>query len=156
VTTLSVEIRNESTVKVDEVELVALGRHVLAELDVNPQAELFIRLVDADEMAKLHLQYMNESGPTDVIAFPMDELRPGRGDEERGPDPALLGDVVLCPSIAITQAREVGHSPQDELHLLCAHGVLHLLGYDHGDADEERQMFTVQAKVLESWQRARR
>jgi probable rRNA maturation factor len=150
---MSVEIANESGVAVDERELIALARHVLAELKVNPMAELSVLLVDIIAMEQLHKRWMHESGPTDVLAFPMDELQSGRHDEDPGPQPALLGDVVLCPAVAERQAREAGHTTEDELHLLCAHGVLHLLGYDHGDADEEREMFAIQARVLDSWRR---
>jgi probable rRNA maturation factor len=152
---VSVEIANESGASVDERGLINLARHVLGELGVNPLAELSVLLVDIDTMEQLHKRWMNEPGPTDVLAFPMDELQSGRHDEDPGPQPALLGDVVLCPAVAERQAREAGHRTQDELQLLCAHGVLHLLGYDHGDADEEREMFAVQARVLESWQRRR-
>src|SRR6266550_6892441 len=132
---------------------MALARHVLGELGVNPLAELSVLLVDVDTMERLHRRYMDEPGPTDVLAFPMDELPPGRHDDDPGPQPTLLGDVVLCPQVAANQARDAGHGADDELHLLCAHGVLHLLGYDHGDPDEEREMFAVQARVLESWRR---
>jgi probable rRNA maturation factor len=152
---VSVEVANESGTPVDEEELVALARHVLHELGVNPLAELSVLLVDVGSMEQLHKRWMNEPGPTDVLAFPMDELRTGRHDEDPGPQPSLLGDVVLCPTVAELQAAEAGHSVEDELHLLCAHGVLHLLGYDHGDADEERQMFEIQSRVLQSWARHR-
>jgi probable rRNA maturation factor len=150
---VSVEIANESGAAVDEDALMALARYVLGELDVNPLAELSVLLVDTDTMERLHRRYMDEPGPTDVLAFPMDELPPGRRDDDPGPQPTLLGDVVLCPQVAATQAREAGHTPDDELHLLCTHGVLHLLGYDHGDPEEEQEMFAVQGRVLESWRR---
>ena len=152
---MSVEVANESGTPVDERELVALARHVLHELGVNPLAELSVLLVDIDSMEQLHKRWMNEPGPTDVLAFPMDELQTGRHDEDPGPQPELLGDVVLCPEVAQRQAAEAGHGVEDELHLLCAHGVLHLLGYDHGDADEERQMFEIQSRVLQTWARRR-
>jgi probable rRNA maturation factor len=152
---MSVEIANESGEDVDERELMALARHVLDELDVNPQAELSVLLVDIATMERLHRRYMNEPGPTDVLAFPMDELQPGRRDEDTRAQPALLGDVVLCPQVAADQAAAAGHNADDELHLLCAHGVLHLLGYDHGDPEEEQEMFAVQGRLLESWRRRR-
>ncbi|MDX6288088.1 MAG: putative rRNA maturation factor [Frankiales bacterium] len=150
---MSIEIANESGAPVDERELIALARHVLSELKVHPLAELSVLLVDINTMEQLHKRWMNESGPTDVLAFPMDELPTGRHDEDPGPQPALLGDVVLCPAVAERQAQEAGHDTEDELHLLCTHGVLHLLGYDHGDAEEEREMFAIQARVLDSWRR---
>jgi probable rRNA maturation factor len=146
-----VEIANESGEDVDEHALMALARHVLSEMDVNPMAELSVMLVDPGTMERLHKRYMNEPGPTDVLAFPMDELPTGRGDDDPRPQPTLLGDVVLCPQVAAEQAVAAGHARDDELHLLCAHGVLHLLGYDHGDPDEEREMFAVQGRLLDSW-----
>ncbi|NUO99011.1 MAG: rRNA maturation RNase YbeY [Nonomuraea sp.] len=155
---MSIEINNESGVGVDEENLVALATHVLGEMGINPLAELSIVVVDEDAMAELHEKWMGEPGPTDVLAFPMDELRPGggaRGDAEGPSDPALLGDVVLCPQVAARQAAEAGHSAQDELELLCTHGILHLLGYDHAEPEEHKEMFGLQAQLLESWQEVR-
>jgi probable rRNA maturation factor len=154
---VTIEIANESGVDVDERTLERLARHVLDELRVHPLVELSIRLVDVDAMTSLHEHFMNEPGPTDVLAFPMDELHDQRddGDSDDAP-PTLLGDVVLCPAVAEQQAKQAGHSPEEELHLLCAHGVLHLLGYDHGDEAEEREMFGLQSRLLSSWRAARR
>ena len=97
-----------------------------------------------------------EPGPVDVLAFPLDELGDQRDDTD-GDDvpPTLLGDVVLCPEVAAAQAEQAGHSLEDELHLLCTHGILHLLGYYHGDAEEEREMFGLQGQLLTRWTKAR-
>ena len=143
---MSVEVNNESGVDVDEAEIVALARHVLAQMHVHPQAELSVVLVDETAMEQLHVQWMDEPGPTDVLSFPMDELRPGSDSEDSAP--GLLGDVVLCPQVAARQGQQAGHSTQDELLLLTAHGILHLLGYDHAEPDEEREMFGLQRKLL--------
>jgi probable rRNA maturation factor len=89
---------------------------------------------------------MDLPGPTDVMSFPMDELRPGRDGEE--PDEGVLGDIVLCPSVAAKQAAEAGHATDEELLLLTTHGILHLLGYDHAEPDEEREMFELQRQLL--------
>ncbi|HEY7488599.1 MAG TPA: rRNA maturation RNase YbeY [Streptosporangiaceae bacterium] len=156
---MSVEVLNESGVEVDEAALVALARHVLDEMDVHPLAELSLLLVDEVAMTELHEKWMDEPGPTDVLAFPMDELRPGQlsgglGDEDAA-DPGLLGDVVLCPAVAKAQARKAGHGTEDELHLLCTHGILHLLGYDHAEPDEHKEMFDLQARLLTAWQEKR-
>ena len=153
---MSVEIANESGGGVDEVALGTVARYVLDELGVNPLAELSVLLVDAESMSALHERWMGEPGPTDVLAFPMDELDTARGPEETEPGPALLGDVVLCPEVARRQAAHAGHSLGDELHMLCVHGVLHLLGYDHGEPDEEREMFGLQARLLDAWRTAAR
>ena len=155
---MSIDIQNESTGHdVDLATLERLARHVLDRMGVHPLVELSIRLVDVDAMSALHEHFMNEPGPTDVLAFPMDELHDQRDDGD-GTDapPTLLGDVVLCPTVAEAQGRQAGHSTEDELHLLCTHGVLHLLGYDHGEPQEEREMFGLQTELLQSWAAARR
>ena len=151
---MSVEVNNESGTDLDVEELAAVSRHVLARMGIHPLAELSVLLVDVGTMENLHRQWMDEEGPTDVLSFPMDELRPG--SDEREPEPGLLGDVVLCPAVAVGQAREAGHSTADELALLCTHGILHLLGYDHAEPDEEREMFRLQRELLASWREPRR
>jgi probable rRNA maturation factor len=154
---VSIDIQNESDVAVDERALERLARHVLDEMGVHPLVELSVRLVDVPAMTALHEHFMNEPGPTDVLAFPMDELHDHRmDDDDEDAPPTLLGDVVLCPTVAAEQAVKAGHSAEDELHLLCTHGVLHLLGYDHGDQAEEREMFGVQSRLLQSWAAHRR
>jgi probable rRNA maturation factor len=153
---MSIEIANESGAPVDTRSLHALARHVLDGMGVNPLVELSIRLVEVDAMTALHEHFMNEPGPTDVLAFPMDELDDRRDDnDDESLPPTLLGDVVLCPVVAERQAVEAGHSTEAELHLLCTHGILHLLGYDHADDAEEREMFGLQKRLLAEWDEAR-
>jgi probable rRNA maturation factor len=143
---MSVEVNNESGFDVDEAEFAALARFVLDALHVHPQTDVSILLVGTDVMTDLHVKWMDEPGPTDVLSFPMDELRPGR---EGDPTPAgLLGDVVLCPEVAVGQARAAGHSTAEELLLLTTHGILHLLGYDHAEPAEEKEMFALQRQLL--------
>ena len=143
---MSIEVNNESGHEVDEAELAAVARYVLDEMHVHPQADLSVLLVDVEVMTDLHVRWMDEPGPTDVLSFPMDELRPGRDGE---PTPAgLLGDVVLCPAVAVEQARAAGHSTAEELLLLTVHGILHLLGYDHAEPAEEKEMFALQRRLL--------
>jgi probable rRNA maturation factor len=151
---VSVDVNNETPAQVDEKALADLARFVLDRLRLHPQAELAVLLVDVATMEQLHQQWMDEPGPTDVLSFPMDELRPTPDDEE--PEPGLLGDVVLCPEVAARQAKLAGHSAEDELQLLTTHGILHLLGYDHAEPDEERTMFRLQADLLAQWRSARR
>ena len=153
---MSIEVANESGVPVDEPALTSLARFVLERMRIHPLAELSILLVDADAMEQLHLQWMDEPGPTDVLAFPMDDLRPGRGDEDAEPEPSLLGDVVLCPQVAKRQARDAGHATEDEVHLLCTHGILHLLGFDHDEPEAEQRMFGLQRELLAAWREERR
>jgi probable rRNA maturation factor len=143
---MSVEVNNESGVAVDEAEVVALARHVLSAMHVHPQAELSVVLVDEAAMEQLHVQWMDSPGPTDVLSFPMDELRPGSDGEDS--QPGLLGDVVVCPQVAARQARAAGHSTSDEMLLLTTHGILHLLGYDHAEPAEEKEMFELQRKLM--------
>lgn len=148
---MSIDIANESGVEVDEAALVSLARFVLDELGIHPLAELSILLVDVSAMEQLHLQWMDEPGPTDVLSFPMDELRPSRADDDNDPEPGLLGDIVLCPEVARTQAVTAGHSTADELHMLATHGILHLLGYDHAEPQEQEEMFGLQKQLLDAW-----
>jgi probable rRNA maturation factor len=160
---MSIEVANESGVAVDEQALVRVARHVLDKLGVSPLAELSLLLVDLEQMEKLHSRWMGEDGPTDVLAFPMDELdlRGSRGvshasghgapADDDDASPAVLGDVVLCPEVAERQGLAAGHGTEAELQLLCTHGVLHLLGYDHGEPEEHAEMFGLQAELLASW-----
>ena len=143
---MSTEIVNETTHDVDGEEFAALARYVLDALYVHPQAELSILFVEPDAMAELHERWLDLPGPTDVMSFPMDELRPGR-DGALAPA-GVLGDVVVCPSVAAAQAREAGHSTIEEMLLLTIHGILHLLGFDHADPEEEREMFGIQRSLL--------
>ena len=153
---MSIEIANESGIEVDETALSAVARHTLDQLGVSPLAELSVIVVDTATMSSLHERWMGEPGPTDVLAFPMDELDTARSPDEQEPGPTLLGDVVLCPEYARRGARTAGHSLAAELELLTTHGVLHLLGYDHAEPEEEREMFALQASLLESWRASAR
>ncbi|MFC9918875.1 rRNA maturation RNase YbeY [Agromyces binzhouensis] len=143
---MSIEINNESSIEVDESALQRLAVYALDMMHVHADAELAIVLVDEGAMEQLHVQWMDEPGPTDVLSFPMDELRPGTAEEPA--PPGLLGDVVLCPQVAETQAKAAGHALLDELLLLTTHGILHLLGFDHADRDEEKEMFGIQRDIL--------
>lgn len=154
---VSIEIANESGTDVDTDSVLDCARYALDEMGVNPLAELSILLVDAEYMAELNHRWMGSDGPTDVLAFPMEDGTIDTGPNEAvGGEPTLLGDVVLCPEVAARQAALAGHSTADELHMLTIHGVLHLLGYDHAEPDDEREMFTLQAKLLDGWRAARR
>jgi probable rRNA maturation factor len=157
-----IEVVNESGEDADELALEDVAKYALARLGIHPLAELSVLLVDEAAMTELHVKWMDEPGPTDVLSFPMDELRPpglsgatastSRGNsEDRDALPDLLGDVVLCPSVAQKQAQPAGHSAQAEMELLCVHGILHLLGYDHADPEEEAEMFGLQAELLRDW-----
>ena len=146
---MSIEVHDESGVGVDVRRTQRLARFVMDRMRVHPQAELSISAVDEATMAELNGTWMDKQGPTDVLAFPMDELRPGHVNEE--PEEGVLGDLVLCPSVAARQAETAGHSAADELDLLTVHGILHLLGYDHAEPDEHAEMFGLQGRLLTEW-----
>ncbi|ACU75878.1 protein of unknown function UPF0054 [Catenulispora acidiphila DSM 44928] len=152
---MSIDIANETDYGteqgVDAEELVGVARYVLGEMGIHPMAELSILLVDTAAMEQLHIQWMDEPGPTDVLSFPMDELRPARAEDDNEPVPGLLGDVVLCPEVAERQGKDAGHSTAEELRLLTTHGILHLLGYDHAEPEEEAEMFGLQKQLLRGW-----
>jgi probable rRNA maturation factor len=143
---MSIDVLNETDESVDELELLACAQYVMEQMRVHPQADLCIKLVDEGAMEVLHVQWMDLPGPTDVMSFPMDELRPGREDQD--PQEGVLGDIVLCPSVAAKQAKDAGHAADEELLLLTTHGILHLLGFDHAEPDEEREMFDLQRQLL--------
>nr|BAH90078.1 hypothetical protein [uncultured bacterium]BAH90113.1 hypothetical protein [uncultured bacterium] len=146
---MTVDINNESGVEVDETGLVSLATFVLDQLRIHPMAELSVVLVDEATMSAYHEKYMNEPGPTDVLSFPMDELRPPSDDEE--PPAGLLGDVVLCPTITSAQAAEHGREPDEEAEYLLVHGILHLVGFDHGTPEEKAEMFGLKDRLLAAW-----
>jgi len=146
---MSIEVLNESGDDVDVSELSRLSRFVMDEMRVHPLAELCIKVVDEATIAELNEHWMEKSGPTDVLAFPMDELRPGLVNEE--PEEGVLGDLVLCPAVAERQAKDAGHPTRDEIDLLAVHGILHLLGYDHAEPEEHQEMFGLQAQLLDRW-----
>ena len=146
---MSIEILNESGLEFDERRTQRLALFVMDKMRVHPLAELCVSAVDEDTIAELNGKWMEKDGPTDVLAFPMDELRPGKVNEE--PEEGVLGDLVLCPKVAERQAAEAGHSTREELDLLTVHGILHLLGYDHAEPEEHKEMFGLQAQLLADW-----
>jgi probable rRNA maturation factor len=151
---VSIELNNESGVEVDSATVQRLAAFALDAMHVHADAELAIVFVDEGAMEQLHVRWMDEPGPTDVLSFPMDELRPGTEDE---PTPAgLLGDIVVCPQVAEEQAKTAGHSTLDEILLLTCHGILHLLGFDHAEPDEKAEMFGLQGEILTAFAAQRR
>jgi probable rRNA maturation factor len=149
---VSIEVLDESGTGVDVKHLARLSRFVMDQMRVHPLAELCIKAVDEPTIAQLNAQWMEKQGPTDVLAFPMDELRPGLVSEE--PDEGVLGDLVLCPSVAERQGEAAGHGTVAELELLTVHGILHLLGYDHAEPEEHEEMFGLQDRLLAEWRAA--
>ncbi len=128
--------------RVDSDDLVAMAQRTL-ELEGVPAGELTIVITDAERVRELNRTYRGVDAPTDVLSFPMQ----GEPLPEEASVP-YLGDVVIAYPVAEQQARELGHSPQEELRLLVVHGVLHLLGYDHATPEEEARMWARQEAVL--------
>ena len=148
---MNVEVNNESGVDVDVNGLMQLSRFVMDALRMHPECELSIKLVDEDTMTRYHVQFLDLPGPTDVMSWPMDELRPGADDSEGEQPLGHLGDVALCPTVAAAQGAKAGHGTWAELELLTVHGILHLLGYDHAEAAEKAEMWDIQGRLLEAW-----
>ena len=144
-----VEVDNRNAEPVDGAQLIAQADFMIDQLGLHPDAELSISLVDPEEMTALHVRWMDLPGPTDVLSFPMDELRvpePGQAAE-----PGMLGDVVICPQVAAEQGEQAGHGLAAELELLLTHGILHLVGHDHAEPEEHAVMFGLQDDLLAAW-----
>ena len=142
---MGIEIANNSGVACNEDQIVDVAAFALDKMGIHPDSDLGITLVDEDEITKLHIQWMNLPGPTDVLSFPMDELKPFSASD----GPGIIGDIVICPQFAAKQA--IKHSTEDEISLLTVHGVLHLLGFDHAREEEHKVMFGLQDKTLAEW-----
>lgn len=145
---MPIVFENESDFPCSESNLISLAEHAIEFMKLDRRVELSILAVDEDEMERLHIEWMDEEGPTDVLSFPIDELRP---NQEFVEGQATLGDVVLCPSVAQRQAQSAGHSTEIELEILLVHGILHLLGFDHREAEEENEMFGLQRMIISEW-----
>ena len=126
-------------------EVRDLLQTALIELKLSPDCELNLVFVDVEEMTELHIKWMDEGGPTDVLSFPMD--LPASENEA-----VTLGDIVIAPVVAAQQAATAGHSIDHEIFILAAHGLLHILGYDHANAADEKVMFTLQEDLVKKFQ----
>lgn len=150
---MTVELNNESGEQVDSTALVELAGFALTRLRIHPLAELSVVLVDEETMSAYHERFMGEPGSTDVLSFPMDELRAPAEDED--PPEGLLGDIVLCPAVTSRQAAEHGRSAEQEAEYLLVHGLLHLLGHDHAEPEEKKAMFDLKDAILADWAQER-
>ncbi|MFM8192535.1 MAG: rRNA maturation RNase YbeY [Actinomycetota bacterium] len=146
---MNIELTNLTKNEIDESSLIALADFALNSMGIHNDSDLSISLVDEDEMSALHVRWMDEPGATDVLSFPMDEMRPNSAAN----GPGMVGDIVLCPDYASRQAAQAGHSLHEELELLTVHGVLHLLGYDHRVDAEKKVMFDLQDEMLMKWRK---
>lgn len=145
---MTVKVSNEQDeYEIDAARLERLGSLVLAAEGADEEAELSVGIVDEERMASLNETYTGAGGPTDVLAFPLDEAEDDVGSDFE--EPMLLGDVVICPAVAARQAAEHETTLDDELALLLVHGTLHLLGYDHAERRENEAMREREAQLLE-------
>lgn len=144
---MGIELLNESKSSCDESALLSVAAFALQKMGIHPDSDLSITLVDEDRIEELHIQWMDLPGPTDVLSFPMDEMKPHSASD----GPGIVGDIVLCPEFARKQMKT---TLDDELSLLTVHGVLHCLGYDHAEKEEEREMFSLQDECLAEWKAA--
>lgn len=148
-----VEVDNRCGVAVDTAAMVSQATFVCDHLGLHPRVELAISLVSSSEIAELHETWLELPGPTDVLSFPMDELRvPDAGES---PQPGMLGDVVICPEVAAEQGARAGHGLTGELELLLTHGILHLVGHDHAEPEEHAIMFGLQDQLIGMWRERR-
>jgi len=152
----------QSAEPVDALRLVHLAKAVLAAQGVKADSELSMLFVDEHAMAELNKRFLGKEGPTDVLAFPIDDedvveggrspdsLGPGPGvDPETADPPNLLGDVVVCPAVAARNAPNHAGTYEDEMALLVVHGILHILGMDHIDNEEAEAMEQRERELLE-------
>ena len=141
---MTVELVNRSGALVPETQMHTLLNFGIDYMELNPECEISLTFVDPQEMEELYIKWMDEPGTTDVLSFPMD-LPDKKGDI------VTLGDIVIAPAVAAKQALEAGHSTEHEIYILATHGLLHILGYDHADPDEEKVMFALQEKIVKEW-----
>lgn len=154
---MSVFLANEQSEVVDTAELRALAELVLAEEGYPSATEVTILLVTDEEMAGYNERFLERTGPTDVLAFPVEELLPGivPDHDPHGP-PLIVGDVLVAPTYVRAQADEMGVAFEDEMALMITHGILHLLGYIHDEEEDAVRMERREADLLARIGRKRR
>ena len=143
---MTVELVNRSGALVPETQMHTLLNFGIDYMELNPECEISLTFVDPQEMEELHIKWMDEPGTTDVLSFPMDM------PEEPG-EAVTLGDIVISPVVAAAQALTQGHSTEHEIYILATHGLLHIIGYDHADKNEEKVMFDLQEKIVTDWEK---
>ena len=141
---MAIEVTNSSGQLVPSNEVISLLTSAMRELKLNSECDLNVGFIDDDFMTELHIKWMDEPGTTDVLSFPMD-MPKNEGDI------VVLGDIMISPLCAATQANAAGHSIEHEIYILVTHGLLHIIGFDHAKVEEERIMFSLQEKLVENW-----
>ena len=154
---MSVFIADEQADSLSIGELHSLALLVMSEEGFPDEAEVTLLFVDEGEISSYNERFLDRTGATDVLAFPVEELIPGivPDTDPQGP-PLMLGDVVIAPSYVRRQADDMGVAYDDEMALMVTHGILHLLGYDHVDDDEARRMEERERELLAKVGRSRR
>ena len=144
---MTIEVNNSSGQLVPSQDVTSLLTFAMSALKLNPECDLNVGFIDDDYMTELHIKWMDEPGSTDVLSFPMDM-------PEKPGEVVTLGDIMISPTFAAVQAKTAGHSSDHEIFILATHGLLHIIGYDHADPEEERIMFALQEKIVEEWKQA--
>ena len=121
--------------------------NTLQYMNIDFPCEVSIKLVSPDEIRQLNKDFRCVDAPTDVLSFPSGEYEPGVEPKIGKNQRLFLGDMAICVDIAYKQSYS-GHSPRMEIELLTAHSVLHLLGLDHRNKKEEKNMFAKQEAIL--------
>ena len=141
---MTIEISNRSGQLVPSDKCLSLLNFAYGKLELHPDCDLNLTFIDDKEMEDLHIKWMDLPGSTDVLSFPM--YMPEDGEV------VTLGDIVISPRIAEDQATKAGHSTHHEIFILATHGLLHILGYDHEDIDDEKVMFALQEAIVSEWE----
>jgi len=141
---MTIEVTNKSGALAPGEQIQSLLAFAMSKLDLHSDCDLNVTFVDDAEMTELHIKWMDEPGSTDVLSFPMD-LPESVGEV------VTLGDIVISPDFATAQANLAGHSPEHEMFILATHGLLHILGYDHAEPNDEKVMFDLQESLVKQW-----
>ena len=141
---MTIEISNRSGQLVPSDKCLSLLTFAYGKLELHPECDLNLTFIDDKEMEELHIKWMELPGSTDVLSFPMDMPEDGEA--------VTLGDIVISPRFAEDQAVKAGHSTNHEIFILATHGLLHILGYDHEELDDEKVMFGLQEAIVSEWE----
>jgi probable rRNA maturation factor len=144
---MTIEVTNTSGQLIPAEQITSLMTFALSVLELNTSCDLNVSFVKDDYMSELHMKWMDEPGTTDVLSFPMDLPLTSQ-------DIVTLGDIVISPVVAQSQAMAQGHSADHEIFILATHGLLHILGYDHAEKEEEKAMFALQEKIVHDWEKS--
>lgn len=141
------DIINNSDYEVEELKVLKeYTKYITKKLEIE-KAIFNIILVNEEEIHELNKDYRGVDRKTDVITFALED-----GNTFKNPEIRMLGDIYLCIPVAYEQAEIYGHSRIREICFLATHGILHLLGYDHMNEDDEKIMFSLQEELLNSYE----